>query len=199
MEFDEKRQQRGGASAAPETVYVVELNAHLRALDRAAVFEDPIDDTVRSVGGEIVGGGTLQEANGEPVRSDIEITVPGVSDTSEAAIIGALEALGAPKGSHLVAPGGGRRIPFGVVEGMGVYLDGVNLPAHVYAEGDVNAILERFADMLGDRGHMLSYWEGPKETALYYYGPSFEDMADAIAPVLAEYPLLEGCRIVRIA
>jgi hypothetical protein len=117
----------------------------------------------------------------------------------EAAIIRELEALGAPKGSALVAPDGERRIPFGVTEGMGVYLDGTGLPDHVYAECDINLVIERFAQLLGDRGRMFSYWEGPTETALYHYGPSYQAMADAIAPFVAEYPLLMGCRIVQIA
>ncbi len=51
----------------------------------------------------------------------------------------------------------------------------------------------------GARGVVLSWWDGSAETALYLYGPSFTDMHEAIAGVLATYPLCERVRVVQIA
>jgi len=198
-----KKHRDGARTSSPrlDVVYVAELNAHLRPLDRGSAFEDPLEEALSRAGmrAEIVGGGTQLTKEGEPVQADTEIAVPSESEEVEAAIIRALEALGAPKGSHLIAPGGTRRIPFGIAEGMGVYLDGTGLPTNVYAECDINVVIERFGELLGDCGAMLSYWEGPTETALFWYGPSYQDMANAIEPFVAEYPLLHGCRIVQIA
>jgi hypothetical protein len=43
---------------------------------------------------------------------------------------------------------------------------------------------------------MQSWWKGPRETALYLYGPSAARMAELIADVLARFPLAQRCRVV---
>jgi hypothetical protein len=43
---------------------------------------------------------------------------------------------------------------------------------------------------------MQSWWQGPRETALYLYGPSAAHMAELIADVLAVFPLAQRCRVV---
>jgi hypothetical protein len=118
-------------------------------------------------------------------------------------LIATLEALGAPKGSKLrIAEGGGgsvREIPFGKAEGVGVYLDGVNLPDDVYATSDVNVVIEELDRRLDGVGGMQGYWQGPTETALYFYGRDAEEMKRLMADFLAVYPLCAGARVVTIA
>ncbi|MBB4752565.1 hypothetical protein [Actinoplanes lobatus] len=85
---------------------------------------------------------------------------------------------------------------FGVTEGLAVYLNGTDLPDEVYATSDINDLITALLDALGAHGRMQSYWQGPRETALYLYGPSAARMADLIADLLSQFPLAQRCRVV---
>jgi hypothetical protein len=87
-------------------------------------------------------------------------------------------------------------VPFGVTEGLAVYLNGTDLSREVYASSDVNDLIAALLERLGTDGDMQSYWEGPRETALYLYGASAARMDDLTASVLARFPLAQRCRIV---
>ncbi len=92
-----------------------------------------------------------------------------------------------------------RAIPFGGAEGVAVCLDGVSLPKEVYATSDVNVLIEQLSEALDGIGELQSYWEGPKETALYFYGADEEQIKAAMSSVLATYPLAAGACVVTIA
>jgi hypothetical protein len=175
----------------------ITLNARLRPLDRGDRYEDPLlavlDD--HAPGCEVSGAGTLLSADREPTASDIDLIVDGDAEAVFALAIATLESAGAPKGSRARLD---EREPvtFGVTEGLAVYLDGTDLPGEVYANNDVNELVAAVLGSLGDEGQMQSYWQGPRETALYLYGPSGARMADLIADVLAQHPLARGCRVV---
>ena len=64
---------------------------------------------------------------------------------------------------------------------------------------DVNVVIEELERSLAESGRMYSYWEGAKETALYFYGADFEEMRERMQEFLAEYPLCAKCRVVQIA
>ena len=87
---------------------------------------------------------------------------------------------------------------FGITEGLAVYLNGTDLPDEVYAAGNVSELIAALPECLGAEGDMQSYWEGPRETALYLYGPSAARMDELIAGVLARFPLAQRCRVVRL-
>ena len=91
------------------------------------------------------------------------------------------------------------RSPIGSFEGLAIYLSGTELPDEVYEKCDVNVVVESIEDILDDNGLMLSHMDGAQDTALYFYGFSFEEMKEAITPFLNEYPLCKGCRVVQIA
>ena len=196
--------KRRGTSAVDYAPYVVDLNAPLALNDLKTCFAKPFIEALapRGVPGwddvechVITDGGDRVEVLGKddvPVSSTIDFWAPEVSDEFEAACVHVLESLGAPKGSQLIAPNAEpqRYTPFGVNEGMAVYVD---------KKCSVDAVLKQLPNFLRNSGKLISHWAGPKETAFYCYGPSYQAMADAIAPFVAEYPLLQGCRIVQIA
>jgi len=186
--------------AVEKKIFIAQLNARLQPLHRGELFEDPLQAMLLSQGiGEVSGGGTLQARDGEIEYCDIEISVPSASDAVAADIIQALEKFGAPKGSKLHFEGTDRKVDFGRLEGMAVYLNGTALPAKVYRECDSNFVYAEFGRLLGDLGRVLSYWQGPTETALYMYGASFEEMKAGITGFTATYPLCQRCRIVQVA
>jgi hypothetical protein len=188
------------AKPPPTRFLVAQLNARLQPIHRGEFFEDPLDAELRERQlGEISGGGTLQAKDGEVEYCDIEIEVAPGADAAEAVVIRTLEALGAPRGSKLHTEADGRETPFGVNEGLAVYLNGTSLPDHVYKECDSNFVHSEFNRLLEGKGKVLSYWQGPMETAFYMYGPSFVAMNEALSGFLSTYPLCQQCRITQIA
>ena len=148
-------------------IVIAQLNAQLRPMDRGEYFEDPLDAILaeRELG-SVCGGGTLVSDVGEMLHSDVEIELNEGSEENYAAVIAALESLGAPKGSLLHVESEDRTIAFGVTEGLAVYLNGADLPKEVYAGNDINDFIEQLQAALGERGRFLSYWEGERETGL---------------------------------
>lgn len=182
-------------------VVTARLNARLQPMHRGEHFDDPLADALAADGlGEVTGGGTQLAADREGVvYSDLEILVPASDPGTIAALIQKLEDLGAPKGSTLIVENDGRTIPFGKREGVAVYINGVDLPDEVYANCDLDVIVEAFDRLLTGKGKFMSLWQGERDTALYLYGRSFDEMTAAIAPFMASYPLCEKARIEQIA
>ncbi len=103
---------------------------------------------------------------------------------------------GLPRGSSVAV--NGAEAPFGRLEGLAVYLNGTQLDPEVYAVGDLQATLDALAEATADSGRLWSYWMGPLETALYFYGPDANALRAAIVDAAAELPLLERCRYLTI-
>ncbi len=178
---------------------IARLNDRAQPLHRGTLFEDPLHEALVKEGiGEVTGGGTQLGEDNEIEFCDIEIQVASAEESTLERIIAILEQLDAPKGSRLILKGG-QEIPFGKTEGMAVYLNGTELPAEVYRDCDSNYVAQEFARLLADTGRLHSYWEGPRETALYAYGGSFSEMKAALSEFLASYPLCQQARIVQIA
>ena len=175
-----------------------QINVKLQPLDRGSLFEDPLmEELEQSKLGEVTGGGTALYTTGEFKFSDVEVSLANTSEETVAWLIQQLELLGAPKGSILHI--GDRQIPFGVTEGLAVYLNGTDLPAEVYENSDVNFVYDELNQLTEGVGMVFSHWEGPTETALYLYGSSFEVLKEKIAPLISSYPLCQKCRIVQTA
>jgi len=181
------------------TFLAITLNARLQPLHRGDRYEDPLQEMLdeRAAGSEITGGGTLMSRDGEPEVCDIDVELEGDPAAGLALVIGTLERLGAPKGSK-ARLGEADPVLFGSTEGLGLYLNGTDLPDEVYAGNDVNDLVTQLEERLGQEGTMQSYWEGPRETAVYLYGPSAARMRELIAGVLGSHPLAARCRVVTL-
>ena len=186
----------GGAAAILE----VRINARLQAVHRGDRYEDPLAFLLeRSFpGSAVTGGGTLVSGDGEPLSCAIEADVVGDRTAIADAVVELLEAQGAPRGSSLAIDHGDARF-FGTTDGLALYLDGTGLPAEVYADHDVNELLDRIHIALADTGVLQSFWEGPADTALYMYGPSVAAMGEALTDLLATHPLTVGHRLVALS
>jgi hypothetical protein len=189
----------GKKRSAPEMV-IVQLNARLQPIHRGEFFEDPLDVELKAAGlGEVSGGGSMQAASGEIEYCDIELLMPETTEEAIRKLVSALEFLGAPKGSKVQLTNSQSQIELGKAEGIAVYLNGTDLAESTYKSCDSNFVFSEFNRLLEGTGRVLSYWQGPTETALYMYGNSFADMKQRIAGFLSTYPLCEKCRITQIA
>lgn len=182
-----------------QSYVVAQLNARLQPVHRSEFFEDPLEEVLVPFHAHVSGGGSLVSKEGEIEYCDIEISTTRSDESFVDAVVKALEHLGAPRGSTLHVEAEKRQIPFGSAEGIAVYLNGTDLPDEVYAACDSDFVLSEFERLLGEEGRVLSYWQGPRETAFYMYGRSFLVMKERLAPFLSAYPLCARCRIEQIA
>jgi hypothetical protein len=177
----------------------ITINARLRPVDRGTRYEDPLNAAIAAAapGSKVTGAGTLLTPDREPTASDIDVNIEGNAEAALALAVTTLEAAGAPKGSRAQLDDH-EPVMFGITEGLAVYLNGTDLPDEVYATSDVNELIAALRSSLNREGHMQSYWQGPRETALYLYGPSATRMSDLIVDVLATFPLARRCRVVAL-
>jgi hypothetical protein len=176
------------------------LNSRLMPIDRGDVYEDPLDAAIKSADlGEVTGGGTELDENGEAAFCDVELKIFDRTPENLNRVVKALEELGAPKGSKLLLEGSTREVEFGVNEGLAIYIDGFGLPDDVYETCDLDTVVEELNRALHGKGFYHGFWQGDRETAVYLYGPSFEAMKAAVAPFVARYPLCQNARVEKIA
>jgi hypothetical protein len=185
-----------------ETVIVVQINDKIMPIFRGELYEDPLDKFLYEHGfGEIVGGGTMQAQSGEIQFCDIQILLNPDKDPQKVIeeVQNFFESMGVPKGSFITIEGSYHQINIGNQEGLAIYLDGTGLPDEVYAQCDSNFVLSELSKLIGYDGEIERYWEGNTETALYFYGESFETMKESISEFVNTYPLCKNSRIVQIA
>jgi hypothetical protein len=178
-----------------------QLNHLLMPLDRGDIYEDPLDEALKTSNlGEVDGGGTMQKENGEIEFIDVEIILNNLEEGIPF-LVNKLEELGAPKSSilHIQDDSNQKQIEFGKKEGLAIYLDGINLPKEVYENSDINDLIEKLNNSIIKIGKMESYWQGESETALYFYGENAEKIKQNFISIIENYPLCKGCRIVTIA
>ena len=181
---------------------VATLNDKIMPIDRGEIYEDQLDKLLSEKNwGEVSGGGTMQEKTGEIKFCDIEIKLneSEIDKNVINQIIEKLESLGAPKGSELNIEKTEEKISFGKLEGIGIYIDGLNLPENVYLECDINFVISEVHRLTETNYIINRYWESGDGTALYFYGNSFEKMKTQIKELIENYPLCQNSKIVRIA
>ena len=154
--------------------------------------------------GCVDGGGTMQLPSGEIEFCDIELMLKDDTEESLATLESIIEKLGVAKGSKLLLWNKTDdevwcERPVGRLEGMALYLNGTDLPAEIYQNCDINYVIEQTESLMKGIGAMYSWWEGSQNTALYFYGESYEKMLSAIKNFTEEYPLCQKCVIKQIA
>ncbi|SMC60700.1 hypothetical protein [Pedobacter nyackensis] len=196
-----KKLFQGPKQESKEIYIIAQLNDKIMPISRGEVYEDPLDEFLKSNSyGEVTGGGTQLMEDNDIAYCDLEIRLfnhPTKHIIDE--IINKLEYLGAPKGSKMIVEYTGEQIPFGKLEGLGLYLDGINLSDEVYKNSDSEALAEEIRRLANIKSDVVRYWNGNTETGLYFYGDSFEGIKNSISDFLSTTPDCEGCRIVQVA
>ncbi len=190
----------GKKKPASSVLVIARLNDRIQPIQRGDLYEDPLNVLLRKQSlGEVTGGGTQLGKDYEIEFCDIEIQLYDSSDKSLETVKGSLEELGARKGSKLILESTGQELPFGIHEGLAVYLNGTELPEKVYKECDFDFVYQEFNRLLSSEGTIHGDWDGPTETALYMYGRSFEAMKSCLTSFMNSYPLCQKARVVQIA
>lgn len=172
------------------------LNARLQPIHREEIFEELFEEILSGYKfGELLGGGTLQRPTGEVKSCAVEMMIRENKLEEFCALVAEMDMI--PNGSKLII--GEEEIAVGSAEGLALYLNGTDLPAEVYEHCDINYLIEQLDGALEDAKLGFSYWEGSSETALYYYGRSYAEMEERIAPIVEKYPLCAQCKMEQIA
>lgn len=185
------------AKPAPIAVNIT-LTEPVQPLDRGERYEEPLFELLEAggLGGPGDGGGTLCSQDGEVQEADFDVEITSL--TALSVIRRFLVETGAAKGSSLRYEHDGQEVevPVGITEGLAIYLDGVTLPKEVYTPTCLQELLERLATALGDDLDFRGSWQGPRETALYFYGLDAERLFATVEPVLRATPLAQNARVV---
>lgn len=175
---------------------LLHLNARLQPFHRKELIEDVWKELIGKYRlGRFTGGGTLQNPNGEIISCDVEMMIREEKLDKFWELLNAMDTI--PKGSIVVV--GSNKQEIGEAEGLAIYLNGTELSPEIYENCDINYLLEMLDAVLEDEVYCFSYWESGKDTALYYYGRSYEEIKEKITPVLDTYPLCALCKIERIS
>jgi len=193
----------GPKEQLPDIYIIAQLNDKLEPIGRYEIYEQPLEEFLKlNWYGTVTGGGTLQAKEGGIAYCDLEIKLREKEINRQAItdIINKLESLGAPKGSKMIIEKTSEEIPFGKYEGLGLYLDGINLPDEIYQNADTETLIKDINRSLGiPEDSWVRFWEGNTETGLYFYGKSFDEMHKTISGIMQSYPECENARIVQIA
>jgi len=68
----------------------------------------------------------------------------------------------------------------------------------VYKENDINNVIAEIDNLIKGKGQYHSYYMGEKNTNLYFYGDSFNEMKEIIANYTKKSPLCENSIIEQI-
>lgn len=180
------------------------LNARFQPMHRHEL-EDALEEILSQLKlGYIDGGGTMQFPTGEIKSCDIELILKDDKEKTLKTLESIIEKLGVARGSKLLLWNKeDNKVqcerPVGNLEGMAIYLNGTELPEEVYQTCDINYVIEQAESRMEGIGHLYSWWEGAENTALYFYGQSYEKMVEAVRDFVEEYPLCQKCVIEKIA
>ena len=168
---------------------------HIEPLDRGSRYEDPLEAALEAAAaGAITGGGSQLGELGGIECADVEIDLADLGPSLDL-VVRTLEEAGAPRGSELLDGEGAVLREFGRQECVAVFLDGISLPDEVYATLDIDAVIGDLDKVAGE-GSYRGHWMGPEETALFFFGPSADDLFARLEPALRALPVGQNARIV---
>ncbi|MCL2639867.1 MAG: hypothetical protein FWD53_03385 [Phycisphaerales bacterium] len=179
----------------------VKLNIRIMPVRRGELFAHPLEEALKKNGlGEVTGAGTQLTGDNEVEYCGIDLELYDV-DAAVAFVCEFMTRCGAPKGSELSFEKDGRsvKMSFGKAEGLAIYINGTDLPDEVYKQNDISVVYDEINQLLGKRGSILDHWDSPRETALYIYGASADEMRKLIAEYVGKHPLCQQSRLVQIA
>ena len=201
LDFFKKRNMLEGGA----THVTITFNARWQPEFQEQV-ETRIDDLLRSSNlGEVDGSGWLNDGNGEALEFDVEVQFKESDERNIERLKELLSAVVVPKGSKIQKDSANDKDGYkficeiGDQEGLGIYLNGTDLPDEVYSQCDINVLLDRLFESLKGKAVFGGWWQGNRETALYFYGKEYEYMVNSIESVIDNYPLCQQCRLVKIA
>jgi hypothetical protein len=171
----------------------------INQITRTMRYEIPLASALQAHrAGTITGVGAVMTRELEIEHVEFQLLADNLEKAIEVSKL-TLEQAGAPTCSEISYPGNGKDevLCFGQMEGMAIYLDGVNLPDKVYDTCSSQGLADLiYGPLTTVGGEIRGSWVGPSETAIYLYGPNAEHIFSVIEPIVATYPLCQNARLV---
>jgi hypothetical protein len=185
--------------SSPQVV-LARITEHVEPIERGERYEDPLAAFLKEHGlGEVTGGGSQLNGDGEIEFADIELELVNLDD-AVTKLVQQLDAMGAPFGSTIQFPAdsGREALPFGSFEQLTIYLDGTGLPATVYESLDFDRLYSELGEAVGRDAHgqARSVWTGPTETAVHLAGPKADALEQVVTAMWNTVPILQNARLV---
>lgn len=180
---------------APPLTVVQRIPARLQPAHRDDLLVTPITGLLGrlSPGTRLAATETVVSPEGEPLEAVLQWEVPLEDAEGVVAALLDLEG-GLPTGTTVEIHG--KAVACGELAGVALYLNGTDLPDEVYAASGLQEVVTTLQEALGRVGQLWSYWQGPAETGLYFYGPDGAAIRDVLAAQASVVPLLESSRLV---
>jgi hypothetical protein len=175
------------------------ITEHVEPLERGERYEDPLAAFLHERGlGEVTGGGSQLNAEGEIEFADVELELVNLDDAITQ-LVRQLEAMGAAFGSSIqfAADSGREALPFGKYEQLTIYLDGTGLPPDVYESLDFDRFYGELGEAVGREadGQARTVWKGPAETAVHLAGPKADALEQVVNAMWHTVPVLQNARL----
>ncbi|PJI91722.1 hypothetical protein BC777_0556 [Yoonia maricola] len=178
----------------------VRLPLKIGPLERLEFWEEPLEERFEATGeGEVSGGGTMMDADGEIQFCDLEIALPDLSEAHLTALQAILTELGAPKNTQFLNDDGEVLKQFGTVSVVGVGLDGTGLPDSAYEDFDPDAFSEEIVAALGEGYSYGGSNAGERYTFFYYHGADGAAIEATLRGIAGGKPIGQGAQFVHLA
>ena len=149
-----------------------------------AAFSEPLDAELDRMGlGRVAGYEITTDRDGEPEQLVLTLSLTTDAPRALDEVARRLDELGAPTGSRLGNAECADLITFGSSEGLGLYL-----PRHDTGDADHRALVRACKTAMAGAGLYKGSVSVGDQTALYFYGASFNRMRSAITYVMTTDP-----------
>ncbi|MFQ6548523.1 hypothetical protein AADZ90_011235 [Aestuariibius sp. 2305UL40-4] len=184
-----------------EPAYVtLTLPLKIGPIERGDFWEDPLSEKLEEQGiGAVTGGGTMMSQDGGIEFVDLEVELEAIDDGKLDALVAAMVAIGAPKGTKIVNDDGETLRTLGSISVVGIGLDGTGLPDSAYEGFDADAFSDEIVAQLGEGYSYGGSHAGARYTFFYYHGADAERIKEGLGKIAAEKPIGQGAKIEQIA
>ena len=167
---------------------ILQINDKCGPMVRGELYREPLEDFFEENElGEVTGGGTLLQENGQPEYSELEISIKNLSVDILNKLTEKVNSI-VPKGSVLFLEDD-TEIQVGTLEGVAVSLNHSQAPESLLDEMNFQAMWEDFDNAIGEDGELHDDHDGQDAFTLYYYGISAQKIIDNMKEALKKHKI----------
>jgi len=147
----------------------IQINDKCGPMLRGEFYREPLEKFFkRNKLGEVTGGGTLLQENGQPAYCEIELSIKDETEEVVSEVKNKIDSI-TPKGSILYLENE-QELPVGNLEGVALNLHFTKAPQELLDKTDFQALWDGVDKAIASAGKMHDTWEGPETFTIYYYG-----------------------------
>lgn len=179
---------------------VVRINDKCQPDLREDLYESGLSQCLEELDiGRITGGGTHVDDDGRVAYCEIAIELKDTDDQHIATVIDALEDLGAPHGSKVLASAELEAREFGSFSGLAISIPLAALPSGNAFDAAVEGMLDEIDTRLLEDGELHGWFRGNVDLEIYAYGPDFAAIKACLLDLIDSNPFCRQMRLMQIA